>query len=118
MDKKFIGNTGEDIAVEYLSGIGYKIIKRNDKRRGVEADILAQDKDQKVVVEVKTKTGLEYGLPQEMVTKRKQGQLIRYAKSLIADFGWQNLRIDIVAVDLSENEPKIEHLINAVEGRT
>jgi putative endonuclease len=115
MDKKSIGNNGENIAANYLSKIGYQIIDRNVVKNGVEADIIAMDKRIMVIVEVKTKTATEYGQPEEMVTYFKQKQLKRFAKSVIAEQGWIPLRIDVIGVTMLDNGPQIEHIISAVE---
>lgn len=115
MSNRVVGANGEDIAVEYLRGIGYKIISRNDVSYGVEADIVAKDGKQVVIVEVKTKSGIGFGLPQEMVTPHKQGQLIRYAKGYIAEKGWMDIRIDVIAIINNARRLKIEHLRNVIE---
>lgn len=53
---KQIGNKGEDLILETLTGKGYAIIGRNVRIGRVEVDILAQHEARLVVVEVKTRT--------------------------------------------------------------
>jgi len=53
---KQIGNKGEDLILEILTGKGYAIIGRNVRIGRVEVDILAQHGARLVVVEVKTRT--------------------------------------------------------------
>ncbi len=115
MSKQAVGQHGEELAAQFLISRGFKIIGRNVKQDGVEADIVAQDGKTMVIVEVKTKRGLEYGLPQEMVGWHKQQQLRKLARGF-SSRGFKNIRIDIVAVTLGQSEPKIEHLVNVVEG--
>lgn len=115
MTKRAVGDVGEKIAVEYLRQKGYKIIDTNVVRDSVEADIVAKDGKTLVIVEVKTKHGLAYGLPQEMVGMHKQGQLRRFVHSWIAEHGECEIRIDVIAVMLTD-PPRIEHLVNVVEG--
>lgn len=112
---KEIGAAGEAIATQFLLQAGFKILGRNVVRVGVEADILAQHGKTTVVVEVKTKTHLDYGLPQEMVGYHKQKRLRRFAESLLAENPRQAVRVDVVAVTLTDGEPVIEHLENVVE---
>lgn len=117
MTKRAVGDIGEEIAAEYLISRGFHIVDRNVVRHRVEADILAREGKTWVIVEVKTKYGHEYGLPQEMVGPHKQQQLRRFANSLISEHGEIAVRIDVVAVTLARGEePQIEHLVNVVEG--
>ena len=50
--KKEFGNTGEDIATEYLEKQGYIILERNFYCKQGEIDIIAKDKNEVVFVEV------------------------------------------------------------------
>jgi len=115
MTKRAVGTGGEDIAEAFLRKRGLKVIGRNIIRHGVEADILAKDGRVWVVIEVKTKFGTDFGLPQEMVGYHKQRQLKRFAQSLISEHGDIPIRIDVVAVTLGQAEPRIEYLQNVVE---
>ena len=69
--KKEFGNTGEDIATEYLEKQGYIILERNFYCKQGEIDIIAKDKNEVVFVEVKSRSDVGYGLPSEAVTKQK-----------------------------------------------
>ncbi len=65
------GQKGEDIAEQFLKKLGYRILERNyvNKRgyRVGEIDIIAQDEQEIVFVEVKTRKRLgKYDLPPEM----------------------------------------------------
>jgi putative endonuclease len=53
-DKQKIGNKGENIAVRYLEGKGYKIIDRNYRKKWGEIDIVAIEGKILHFVEVKT----------------------------------------------------------------
>ena len=115
MTKLQVGKYGEDLAVAFLEKRGYKIIDRNFRIRGGEIDIVAIEKNTLVFVEVKTRTSLQFGLPQESVTKNKIYFLERAAK--FYRNRRKNLplaeRIDVVAIDLSQDLPKIELIKNA-----
>ena len=68
--KKEFGNTGEDIATEYLEKQGYIILERNFYCKQGEIDIIAKDKNEVVFVEVKSRSDVGYGLPSEAVKKQ------------------------------------------------
>lgn len=52
---KYIGNEGETLACELLTGKGYAIVGRNVIIGRVEVDILAMNSNRIVIVEVKTR---------------------------------------------------------------
>ncbi|MCM1289253.1 MAG: YraN family protein [Corallococcus sp.] len=80
MNTRNIGFAGEDVAVRYLSKHGYKILERNYRASHGEIDIIAKHKDYYVFVEVKCRTSVQFGLPREAVTARKQQTIIQCAK--------------------------------------
>jgi len=98
-----LGRTGERLAAEELMRSGYRILEHNFFCRYGEIDLVAEHKQDLVFVEVKTRRGNAYGLPEEAVTVRKQHKLIQTAAFYLdlhgcADRSW---RIDVVAVQLS-----------------
>jgi len=114
-DTKIIGHRGEELAKDYLLRQGWDLIKTNYRLPFGEVDILAKDGDTIVVVEVKAKTNLRFGLPQEEVTIQKQAKLKKLANKISQDFPERLIRIDVLAIDYSQKPPKIDHIINAVE---
>jgi putative endonuclease len=100
-----LGQTGERLAAERLVQCGYRILERNFRCRYGEIDIVAEDGDDLVFAEVKTRRGVAYGLPEEAVTARKQQKLIELALYYLdahacSERSW---RIDVVAVQLSSS---------------
>lgn len=95
-----IGNLAEDFAATALSKKGYVIIKRNFATRFGEIDIIAKNKDVLVFVEVKAKTGTDFGLPEEMINKKKLEKVRRMAEVYT---NGKNLacRIDVIAIVLT-----------------
>lgn len=108
------GNKGEDLATAFLKKCGYRIVTRNWRVSVGEIDIFARDGRTYVIVEVKTKTTPSFGHPAEMVNYYKQQKLLQLARYCTAAYPKADIRIDVVSVDLSGTEPKIEHYINAV----
>jgi len=106
------GHSGEDEACNYITGLGYQIIKRRFHYGRVgEIDIVAKDGDRLVFIEVKTRTQHSRGKPEDFVDVRKQRQLKRVAEGYyyINKLTDQPCRFDVIAVDLTKGEPEIRH---------
>lgn len=102
MNKSFnreMGKKAEDLACLELQKKGYQIVKRNFQNKFGEIDIIAQNKNILVFVEVKAKTGFNFGTPEEMVGRRKLTK-IRSMATIYNKGKEVNCRIDIVAVVL------------------
>lgn len=111
--RKKLGQTGEDLALEYLQKKGYFLLGRNIRLKFGEIDLLMKDKNTLVVVEVKTKSNPNFGLPQEEVDNHKKHKLILLARAVAQKFPDSKIRIDVVAVD--ERLETLDHVINAIE---
>lgn len=119
IDRKEIGALGEKLAGDLLKKQGYRIIETNYRCLLGEIDIIARHKDCLVFIEVRTKTGLNFGTPEESISKTKKAKM-----RLTAAFYLQtqvklpkSWRIDFVAVELDSNgkAKRIEIFENAVE---
>ena len=75
MDKKEIGNKGEDFAAEYYRKLGFEIMARNFHCRGGEIDIIAENSEYIIFVEVKNRTDGALYSPKEAVDEKKQKKL-------------------------------------------
>lgn len=95
-----IGRLAENLATNALEKKGYQILENNFSNRFGEIDIIAKDKETLVFVEVKAKTGADFGLPEEMISR---GKLQRVKNMAVIYLKGQNVqcRIDVVAVVLS-----------------
>jgi len=113
-DHNDLGKLGEELAVNYLTGNGYKILERNWHNIHKEIDIIAQDGKFLVIVEVKTRQSDDYGEPDLAVTKRKQRMLIAAANAYITRKGLDmETRFDIISIIFRDGEPIIEHIEDA-----
>lgn len=109
-----LGELGEEMATDYLINKGYVILERNYRYDRAEVDIIAQDKEQVVIVEVKTRTSNFFGDPQEFVSPGKIKQLVKVADYyLIHNEIDKETRFDIVAILINKKEESIEHFIDA-----
>lgn len=79
-NKRSFGSFGENLAAEYLSTHGYRILQKNFRvgRLG-EIDIIATDEEYICFIEVKTRTGDLFGTPGESVGRRKQENIRKLA---------------------------------------
>jgi putative endonuclease len=114
------GNRGEKAARDYLKKRGYRIRETNYRCSRGEIDIIAEQRDCLVFIEVRTKTRLQFGSPEESVTSLKQARLRRLAMLYLQrhDKLPRDWRIDVVAVELDDigNPSRIELIENAVSG--
>jgi putative endonuclease len=102
-DHLLLGKLGEDASEKYLSSLGYKIIERNFKKGYGEIDIVALEGDDLVFIEVKSRKGNAYGLPEEAMTSEKLHTLINtvnYYKLIHPELP-KSIRIDLVAVNFT-----------------
>ncbi|WP_456313881.1 YraN family protein [Pseudomonas shirazensis] len=113
-----LGKKGEELAVEYLRENGYKILDRNWTFQKAEIDIIAQKDHFLAVIEVKTRSSTDFGLPQDFVNQKKIQLLVKAVNAYInyreKDFE-ENLeiRFDIIAVQKTGETFAIEHLTDA-----
>jgi putative endonuclease len=110
--KDELGREGERLAVEHLVARGLVVLARNWRRRDGELDVVATDGHRLVVCEVKTRSGVGYGLPVEAVTRSKAARIRRLAHQWLAESraGWVEVRFDVVAVLLVPGHaPQVEH---------
>ena len=112
-----VGKEGEDIAVDFLKKSGYRIVQRNYKNKLGEVDIIARDKETLSFIEVKTRTSLAFGYPQEAITQAKQRQLNKVALSYLKQYNLlhTSARFDIVSILLDNNHsaPEVSLIKNA-----
>lgn len=114
-NKRVQGIAGEDAAVRFLEENGFKILKRNYRFERAEIDIIAQDGEELVFVEVKTRRSNFYGAPEDAVTEEKQEQIRAAAEGYLYQHDIDNrpCRFDIVAIEFKDGKKEIRHLKDA-----
>jgi putative endonuclease len=114
LSRNEIGAHGEQLAVEYLHGLGLRIVARNWRCRYGELDVIAAEgADTLVFVEVKTRTGDGFGGVAEAVTPQKVRRIRRLAGLWLAgqESGWSQIRIDVIGVRLGRcRTPEVTHV--------
>ncbi len=120
MKRKSTGVLGEKLAQGFLKKKGYSILETNYRCREGEIDIIARQKDCLIFIEVRTKSNLEFGTPEESITETKMRHLEQAAQHYRQNHDklpdlW---RIDLVAVELDSNNKlkRIDLIENAIEG--
>lgn len=78
-DHNDLGRQGEAIAEKFLKKKGFSILVCNWQLNRHEVDIIALDKEFLVFIEVKTRSSLKYGYPDEAVDFKKEKMLIEAA---------------------------------------
>lgn len=98
--KDVLGKAGEEAAVSYLEGRGFRILDRNWRCADGEIDIVAVDRHTFVVCEVKTRSGTRYGTPLEAVGRAKRMRLRRLAAQWLSAHGtrFDQIRIDVLGL--------------------
>lgn len=112
-NEKSLGRLGEDLAVEYFKGLGYKILDRNIREKFGEIDILAKDGSQTIhFAEVKTISagyadwsGME---PEDNLSRSKLQKMKKMADWYMGshpEFAG-DYQLDLVAIKIEEETGK------------
>lgn len=113
-----VGRHGEDLAVEHLRRLRYRILERNYRCRCGEVDIVARLGTTVVFIEVKTRRSDHYGSPAQSVTPFKQRQIARAAQTWLAANRLTECaaRFDVISIRLRDDAgAEIEHITDAFE---
>jgi putative endonuclease len=109
-----LGKLGEEMAVEFLQKDGYAILETNWTFQKAEVDIIAQKENTLAIIEVKTRSSLEFGLPQDFVKPKKIQLLTKAVDAYVNEKDLDvEVRFDIIAIHKEGKSFVIEHLIDA-----
>lgn len=105
MNRRQTGSDKEQLAADYLTERGVRIVERNFRSRTGEIDIIGYHGRYLVFIEVKYRSGTERGSAAEAVDGRKQSRICRTADwyrhlHRLGDDIW--VRYDVVAVQGEE----------------
>ena len=110
-----LGKLGEDLAVDFLTKNGYEILNRNWTFQKAEIDIIAQKNQTLAIVEVKTRSSIDFGLPQDFVKPKQIQSLVKAVNQYVISNDIDlDIRFDIIAIhkDATQNLV-IEHIEDA-----
>lgn len=109
-----LGKKGEQLAVDFLVENNYNIVERNYRFDKAEVDIIAQKGDILAIVEVKTRSSLDFGNPQDFVKPKQIKNLVKAVDEYVTENDLDvEVRFDIIAIVKENNSYNIEHLENA-----
>ena len=115
--RKRLGKKGERIAAGYLKKKGLRILEKNYSCEVGEVDLIAAQGDEIIFVEVKTRSSIEFGWPEDAVDKKKQKRIHRTAHYYLGHFSMPepSIRFDIISILENPDTGKydISHIVNA-----
>jgi putative endonuclease len=116
-ERQALGRAGEESAAKFLLAHDYEILERNWKCSFGEADIIANDGESLVFIEVKTRSGITSGFPEEAITLRKRQRYERIAAAYLTSHGGSGtfiVRFDVIAIlTLGDHRAFLRHHRNA-----
>ena len=109
-----LGEKGEQLAVDFLLQNGYAIMERNYRFQKAEVDIIARLKDTLAIVEVKTRSTIDFGNPQDFLKPKQIQRIVKAVDHYVTTNKLDvEVRFDIIAIVKTGNKFEIEHLENA-----
>ncbi|SKC11219.1 YraN family protein [Dyadobacter psychrophilus] len=110
-----LGNWGEDQAAAFLAQKGFEIVEKNYRRSHSEIDLIVKKDKMLIFVEVKTRSGIGFGMPEEFVNVTKARLIMRAAEHYIFDKDWMfDIRFDIVSILIQPTgQAEIYHIEDA-----
>lgn len=109
-----LGKLGEELAAEYLQKNGYDILETNWVFQKAEIDIIAKKDSVLAIVEVKTRSSIDFGLPQDFVKPKKIQLLVKAVNDYVISNNLDlTLRFDIIAINKENKNFVIEHIEDA-----
>lgn len=100
LDRKRLGERGEDAAAAFLERAGMTVVERNWRCSAGEIDIVALDGETIVLVEIKTRRTVAKGTPEEAVTPAKCRRYAKLAAAYMQSAGVSEVpvRFDVVTL--------------------
>ena len=109
-----LGKKGEQLAVDFLVENSYDIVERNYRFDKAEVDIIAKKGDILAIDEVKTRSSLDFGNPQDFVKPKQIKNLVKAVDEYVTENDLDvEVRFDIIAIVKENKTYNIEHLENA-----
>lgn len=109
--RRVFGNKGEAIARDFLEKKGWKILETQFRTRFGEIDLIAEDGQELVFVEVKTRQDISSGYPEESITQTKLRHIAMAAEEYVQEQKRETspIRLDVIAILLSPSL-QIQHI--------
>lgn len=110
-----LGREAETLAAGLLGRAGLSVLASNVRTPAGELDLVAREGDTLVFVEVKGRSRLDFGRPEDFVDRRKRARLVAAAEAFVSGLPQPapRCRFDVVAVDFSGPAPALNHIRDA-----
>lgn len=110
-----LGRYGEELARAYLEERNYRILHQNWTYGKAEIDLIAFHEQKIIFVEVKTRTSVSYGEPEDFVDRKKERQLEFASLAYIERQQFNGeIRFDVIAIVFTNRTNyKINHIQDA-----
>lgn len=111
------GELGERIAARWLEHSGWRVLARRFRAGRRDIDLVVERDGLVAFVEVKARSGEEFGDPVEAVHRRKQRSLSRSAQTWIVRHGrlGEQYRFDVVGILLRDKRVFVRHVPGAFD---
>lgn len=110
----YLGQTGQDAAVNYLKANGYSIRALNWRYRHIEVDIIAETPSALVVVEVKSRRNTLFKEPWQAVNYAKMRRMVLAMHAYLLQHKLnKEVRFDVISVVSKANGFHLEHIQDA-----
>ncbi|MEM9859000.1 MAG: YraN family protein [Bacteroidota bacterium] len=114
MNKAELGKEGEQRAADYLSKNGYEVLARNWRYKRSEIDLICKKDNLLIFVEVKTRSYVAFGQPEDAVDEKKAAKVVEGAEEYVFQNNWnQDIRFDIISIVINDDQQKVLHLEDA-----
>ncbi len=113
-----LGRRSEELAAAYLEAQGLSILHRNFRRRFGEIDLVARDRKDLVIVEVRARSSTAYGGAIASIDSRKRQRIVRTASLLLQryrELSRMRVRFDVVLISYANGTPAVQWIRQAFE---
>jgi putative endonuclease len=114
-ERQVFGLAGERVAERWLRAHGWRVLQRRYRNGHRDIDLIAEREGLVAFVEVKARSGAEFGDPVEAVNWRKQNELARSASVWIDRNGrpGEQYRFDVIGVLIEGPRVRVRHVQDA-----
>lgn len=113
--RHLLGKRGEKLAKAYFLNQRFEIVCENYRYRRFEIDLIVKKGGLLVFVEVKTRTSIRFGYPEETLSVQQENRIRKAAEEYIFTSGWQGkIRFDIISIVVRKNRAVLRHFVDAL----
>ncbi len=112
MNRKTLGQRGENIARHYYQKLGWQVIAKNYWTRCGELDLVLKKNRQILVVEVKTRTSENFGWAEESINQKKLNNIYQAYEQLHRAKGLNsNYQLEICVIQIAKKQISLRRLL-------